>query len=1067
MGYIKREFIDKILDIAVIQDVIGDFVELKRSGANLKGKSPFVDEKTASFIVSPVKQIWKDFSSGKGGNVVNFLMQVKHFTYPEAIEYLAQKYKEPVQYDNSEQATKKVAEISKKQEIRPVLEATLIQYQKQFSLLDDDHPAKKEVFTKREYSLDDVVEWGIGYAPENFLYDLLKNSGRVTEGLALGLLGNGQNNAYDVYTNRVVYPIHDKNGLLIGLAGRDISDTKKYSKWINPKVDADNILYDKSKVWYGLHKARTEIRKRNEVFIVEGYNDVIAMHKYGCINTIAPCGTAITEQQMNELKKLCDKVVFVMDPDNAGKRSVIKYSETFLKLGFRVESITLDYDPDDFSRVYKELICLSGGLQEMFNHDIRIDAFKLLMEDKLQGSDIDKLKGAEYLSELIAQISDNAMIEIYAGWLEKESKAKITTIKKWIKDFQDAKIIVDNSNSYTVYELPKSVTTPLALLEQDIKKYGIFISNSQIWAAIPEGADGKVYFSSLSNFEIEIINHMRDEGKAKKLVRIKNVVNKEFIFDTDSENFLTLIGFRKMVSNHGDFRFKGTANDLMKLCDYLFEKMGSGSKIDVLGWQPAGKFWCWNNLALTEDGKDLEINDNGILVLNDTHYYLPSANLIYKNDTTKYPSQKRFVKITNDINFSTFLQQVYKVHREHTISAILYGFTCLFRDVVIEKLNRFPILFLCGPGGTGKDELIEIIQGFTGIPQSPINLEANISTAKGAVRSTAQFRNGISLLSEYKRGNREHDGMLKQFYDNIGYTKGNLDSHISTDYVPIESGVILTGNDFPDAEPLIQRLVWNEMNKNIFNSEELKEFDKLKDMMRGGMSGYAHEILRHRKTIIEDLDKVQRNWKQILKDRFPEAKERMIANMSILASFYQILRDKQIVQFPFDQDSMILHFANGVNNQLRRINSGSMLNKFWDVFIACLRGSQENRITLHREVNIEANLMYLQWTRIYGIVNKQWWQMYHEAPPTKTTLLEQIETAKLIKDRVAAYSFDTGRAAVRSSAIVIDLNSMNDILKDDIIMSVSFQLNSGSLFEDDDSFDNAIIQSQGEQKLPF
>ncbi|HBK83833.1 MAG TPA: hypothetical protein DDZ41_09620, partial [Flavobacterium sp.] len=649
----------------------------------------------------------------------------------------------------------------------------------------------------------------------------------------------------------------------------------------------------------------------------------------------------------------------------------------------------------------------------------------------------------------------------------KESKAKITTIKKWIKDFQDAKIIVDNSNSYTVYELPKSVTTPLALLEQDIKKYGIFISNSQIWAAIPEGADGKVYFSSLSNFEIEIINHMRDEGKAKKLVRIKNVVNKEFIFDTDSENFLTLIGFRKMVSNHGDFRFKGTANDLMKLCDYLFEKMGSGSKIDVLGWQPAGKFWCWNNLALTEDGKDLEINDNGILVLNDTHYYLPSANLIYKNDTTKYPSQKRFVKITNDINFSTFLQQVYKVHREHTISAILYGFTCLFRDVVIEKLNRFPILFLCGPGGTGKDELIEIIQGFTGIPQSPINLEANISTAKGAVRSTAQFRNGISLLSEYKRGNREHDGMLKQFYDNIGYTKGNLDSHISTDYVPIESGVILTGNDFPDAEPLIQRLVWNEMNKNIFNSEELKEFDKLKDMMRGGMSGYAHEILRHRKTIIEDLDKVQRNWKQILKDRFPEAKERMIANMSILASFYQILRDKQIVQFPFDQDSMILHFANGVNNQLRRINSGSMLNKFWDVFIACLRGSQENRITLHREVNIEANLMYLQWTRIYGIVNKQWWQMYHEAPPTKTTLLEQIETAKLIKDRVAAYSFDTGRAAVRSSAIVIDLNSMNDILKDDIIMSVSFQLNSGSLFEDDDSFDNAIIQSQGEQKLPF
>jgi hypothetical protein len=400
--------------------------------------------------------------------------------------------------------------------------------------------------------------------------------------------------------------------------------------------------------------------------------------------------------------------------------------------------------------------------------------------------------------------------------------------------------------------------------------------------------------------------------------------------------------------------------------------------------------------------------------------------------------------------------QVYKVHREHTISAILFGFTCLFRDVVIEKLNRFPILFLCGPGGTGKDELIEIVQGLTGIPQSPINLEANISTAKGAVRSTAQFRNGISLLSEYKRGNREHDGMLKQFYDNIGYTKGNLDSHISTDYVPIESGVILTGNDFPDVEPLIQRLVWNEMSKNIFNSDELKEFDKLKDMMRDGMSGYAHEILRHRKAIVEDLDKVQRNWKQILKETFPEAKERMIANMSILASFYQILRDKQIVQFPFTQHDMIQHFREGVNNQLRRINSGSMLNKFWDVFIACLRGSMDNRITVHREVNIESNLLYLQWSRMYGIINKQWWQMYHEAPPTKSTLMEQVESAGLIKEKVSSYSFDTGRAAVRSSAIVIDMNNLNDILKDDIIMSVSFQMNAGTLFNpppsDDDIF---------------
>jgi DNA primase catalytic core len=388
-------------------------------------------------MVSPVKQIWKDFSSGKGGNIVNFLMELKGFSYTEAIEHLAKKYNENIQYENTEMAQKKAEQISLKEKIRPVLKATLEQYQKQFQLLPENHPAKLEVIQKREYTQDDIIEWGIGYAPENFLYDLLKNSAKVTQGIQLGLLGEGQHNVYDKYTNRVIYPIHDRNGLLIGLAGRDLSGKKEAAKWINPKVDADNILYDKSKVWFGMHKARTEIRKRNEAFIVEGYNDVIAMHKYGCINTVAPCGTAITEQQMNELKKICDKIVFVMDPDEAGKRSVIKHSKEFLKLGFRVEVITLDLDPDDFSRKYSDLIAIAGGLQIMFNYEIRVDAFKILMDDAMQGSDIDKTKGAQILAELIAQIHDTAMVEIYAGWLQRESKIKITTIKKWIKEFQE------------------------------------------------------------------------------------------------------------------------------------------------------------------------------------------------------------------------------------------------------------------------------------------------------------------------------------------------------------------------------------------------------------------------------------------------------------------------------------------------------------------------------------------------------------------------------------------------------------------------------------------------------
>jgi DNA primase catalytic core len=1067
MAFIKKEFIETLLESAHIDKVIGHFIELKRAGANLKAKSPFQTERTGSLMVSTVKNIWKDFSSGKGGNMVNFVMEHESCDYPEAIKIIAGICNMQVEYEVVDYSPERKIVMEKKETLRKVLNLVWDLYKAEFTKLPEDHAAAKEVFQKREYNNEVVIDWGIGYAPENFLHDKLKASGYIKEGEDLGLIVN----QWDKYSNRVIYPIHDANGLLIGLAGRDVSGKDNTAKWINPTVNATNLLYNKSKVWYGFHKAKIFIRKRGEAFITEGYNDIIGFQECGLENTVSASGTAISDDQINIIKKHTTKVVFCFDPDKAGKKATLELIPRFIKAGFRTQVINLDIDPDDFTRKYKDIIAISG-LENMFNEpNVRVDGFKILMDEKLQGTEINKSFGAKYLCEVIASIQDDYIVEVYKKWLAKESKITATKIKIWIKEFQDEKVLpeLDIAQNDFRYELPKKVTIPFLELEKDITRYGIFMANNQTFIALPPSTDGKVNFTSISNFEIEIINHMRDEGRAKKLVRIKNTMNEEIIFDTDSNNFNALGKFVDMVTDHGDFRFKGNKTQLFSLCDFLFEKMGVGRKVDVLGWQPDGKFWCWNNLALQENGEEIPINENGILILNNVHYYIPSANMIYKNDMTKYPGQKRFMYMKNNIHFTLFLQHAYKVHREHIISSILFGFACLFRDVIIEKLGRFPILFLCGPGGTGKDEIIEIVQGLTGIPQSPINLEANISTAKGAVRSTAQFRNGISLLSEYKRGNREHDGMIKQFYDNVGYTKGNLDSHISTDYVPIESSIILTGNDFPDAEPLIQRLIWNEMDKNRFSAEETIQFDLGKDMMKNGMSSYAHEILKHRVEIINEFDKVQRNWKEILKERFPEAKERMVANLSILSAFFQILRDKQLVVFPFTQDEMIAHFGHGINNQLRRINSGSILNKFWDVFIACLRGPLESRITLHREINIESNLMYIQWSRTYGIINKQWWQMYHEAPPTKTTLLEQVEVAKFIKEKVASYSFDTGRQAVRSSAIVIDMNKMSEILRDDIIMSASFQMNEGSLFEKIDGNTEAILPDSAESipELPF
>lgn len=614
MAYINKYFIDKLIEQSRIEEVIGDFVNLSRNGANYKGLSPFSQEKSPSFVVSPVKQIYKDFSSGKGGNVVNFLME-KQMSYVEAIEYIAKKYNEEVQYDNSAAAAEQAKKIAKKEEIRPILKLVHERYVEQFKRLPENHPAKSEVYDRRKYTDDIILEWGIGFAPENYLYDVLKNSGRVKEGEDLGLIKKG----YDLYSNKVIYPIHDYNGLIIGLAGRDVSGKARVAKWINPSVNDDNILYNKSSVLYGLYKAKFEIRKRNKVYLVEGYNDVIAWHNNGMENTVAASGTALSKVQINSLKKLCSTVALCLDPDKAGIKAMLKLIPEFLIAGFRVDVVLLIADPDDFSRLYKSSIDLYG-LQNMLDEEgVAQDGFAFLMENLIKGNALDKSAGAKNICELIAKINDDSQTEIYKLWLQKESGVKAVTLKNWIKEFKENNIEVVEVDYVNVqYELPFDVKIPFPELEDDIKRYGLFMANNQIYMSLPQSSDKKTRFYPVSNFTIEVLQHMIDEKFPMKLMRIKNIHGQEKIFDAPSESINTPQLFDNMCTAHGNFRFDGGRNELLKLRTYLMDKMGTGRKIDVLGWQPDGKFWAWNNKVTAENGQDIEMNKHGVFQVGST-----------------------------------------------------------------------------------------------------------------------------------------------------------------------------------------------------------------------------------------------------------------------------------------------------------------------------------------------------------------------------------------------------------------------------------------------------------------
>lgn len=1075
MSYIKREFCDRILEEADIVAVISDFVELKRSGANMKGLSPFVDEKTPSFTVSPVKNIFKDFASGKGGNVLTFLMEHENFSYPEAIEYLAKKYNREIEYESKEFAEKKKETLEKKEALRLVLSATHRQYINEFNNLPEDHPAKMEV-ARRGYSPEKVKMLGLGFAPQNFLYDKLKNSGKVSEGEALGLIKrqNGRSGYYDQYGDRLIYPIHDSNGLLIGFAGRALGEAKK-AKWINPDVNDQNILYRKEVTWYGMNIARSEIRNRKSVWINEGYNDVIAWQGLGLTNTVAACGTAITDLQIQQLSKLCDKVIIAMDPDRAGRASALKYIPKFLEKGMTVMTADLPdgLDPDDFSREFATQIFESGkkaitakpGSFEKYlkestfdtlfeeSEDFREavtaagvttlvpqkDGFKLLLKHYYHEEDeeTDKVKGAKELCKIIAATADDTLATIYREWLQKDTKIKIATINRWIEEFSVEAIEVKNEE-YVQIELPAKVTCKLKEVEEDIRKYGMFMSDNQIWMSLSEAGDNKIRFTSISNFMIEVLQHMDDEKIPSKLFRIKNVHGMEKIFDSDSKNINSHQNFDNMVTDLGNYNFLGSRSHLLKLRTYLLDKMGQGRKIEQLGWQVDGKMFVWNNKVTSESGQDIPLDKHGIFIKEGVHYYLPSANEIYRNNPFKFEAQKKFKVIRNKRSFEVLGAKMMEVHKSFAIDAMLFATASLFQDIVVTRTQKFPVIFFYGPGGTGKDELSEIIQSFVGHPQTAINLEANISTVKAQVRELAQFVNGISQFSEYKSGNPQVDGMIKSFWDRRGYKRGNIESMFSTDSVPIMSSVILTGNDYPKDQPVIIRLIWNEMTRNKFSEEEMKHFDELKDMVADGLSGYSDDLLKYRPEFEKDFDKVQRTWKSVLKEHFPDAEGRVIFNLSILGTAYTIFKDK--IQWPFTQAEMIAHWRTGVEQQIRKINSASILNKFWDLFIASLRGHKDDRIQVNQIVSISSNLLFLQWTHVFAKIQRSWWSQYNEGAPKKEIVMEQLVKSGAFVESLSKHSFDSGRQGNRTSAIVINLDALSETTRSDIQGSIMYQL---------------------------
>jgi len=322
---ISQKTIEEIFNTVIIEDVIAEFINLKKTGANYKGLSPFNDEKTPSFVVSPSKEIWKDFSSGKGGNVISFLMEHEQHTYPEALLFLAKKYSIDVQYIETD---------SKYQEKENERQAILIVlgFVKNIfvqNLFDAESPALVYL-ESRGFKKSILEKFEIGYCPksDNTALKETQKSGYNIKYLHKTRIINEQGK--NRFSGRIMFPIHGITGEVLGFGGRALIDKLKAVKYLNS--DSSNI-YQKSKILYGMHLAKKTIKKLNFCYIVEGYTDVMAMFQFGITNVVSSCGTALTKEQIRLIHRFTNTIVILFDSDEAGANATIKAIDSILNEG--------------------------------------------------------------------------------------------------------------------------------------------------------------------------------------------------------------------------------------------------------------------------------------------------------------------------------------------------------------------------------------------------------------------------------------------------------------------------------------------------------------------------------------------------------------------------------------------------------------------------------------------------------------------------------------------------------------------------------------------------------------
>ena len=1018
---LKRTTIDAVNDLP-IDLVIGKFVDLKRSGGGYEARSPFTDEKTASFKVSPSKGVWKCFSSGRGGGSgISFVMAKEDISFIEAVKMIADQHGIIIEMDDSEESRKYLERSERARSIHEI-NALALQY---FIEKIDKTPKKDRLRANPE--MEKKFALGYATAENDGLMKTLQGHGISNEQMfAAGLITEAKEDApaRDFFRNRVMFPVMSYNGRILGFSGRYCGTSDKPPKYLNTRTTE---AYSKSNAILGLYQSKNDIAKKKEAAVVEGNYDVTSLHSQGLLWTVAPCG-AFTKEHAVQISRSAKLATLFIDNDQHGidhieKNTILLLEESVNVMLFIPEES--GQDPDDLVRSKKW--APGEFLGDIL--DQRKEAIQFLADKYYQDTNtvFQRSEAINKLTNLLSKVGDPLTRNNYV----KHFSSKTYSIEKaQVEKLVSVSLLVQNESANdTGFALPSYIKGD----DLDaFKNYGFYedTHHDKIGYYFPT-ANSSI---RMTNFLVEPLFQLKtgqnDSKRIMKLVNSKTMRgNREVLIEITNKGFVSPQAFEEAVQNQGEFWFAGTRKEFIRLKMKLLGMFPFFYEVQRLGWQRRGFFAFADGII--ENGRFKRVDSFGGVLHGDDNYFLPAFSKLYEDaedDDDLYEADRTFVYRPGNVTCAKWFDKMGKVHGVNGMWTAIYLLPVLFRDFIFEKLQFFPHIGMFGPIQTGKSTCARSLNSIFYYNQTPFLLATG--TKISFSRRLSRYRNVTVWMDEYTN-EIENDRFqaIKGAYDGSGHEKAIMSQDTRTKTTKVNGAILYSGQYFPtrDDNSLNSRtiLLSFETKAGERTPEEIKEFEELRKYEQNGLSNIIIEIIRYRDYLVSEFVDQLSDMSSELKSitGSTQIEGRVFNNYSILVTCYSMLADK--LKLPWKLEEVIASAAKMITKQSEMIQDSNALNRFWKVmeFMSTQLIIKEHRDYVVKEMNqvtlrhgrsksetiqLEpgTDVLILRFNQIYPLYLKCMKDQFSEQGIDEPSLRYYMESSKAFIGKTSAARFE-------------------------------------------------------------